>query len=327
MAAKRSYSKKKSMVGDVAAEIYANLNKVITDLTTSERWPQLLKAMAQKNGTEIGRYSFGNMLLIWAQMPEASAVCSYKAWRERGRQVLKDSTSIRINAPMQVKSKDADGKIIKDKDGKEKTHTIFKLIPVFDISQTEPVWQDPHGMQITPSLGAVKIAKKLQGDAPATMIEVVTEQINALGYTVQFANLNGPNGAAVPSHKRVMIQMGMADAQTAKTLAHELGHLLFDHVGDLAEYSKHQGKAETEAESFAYMVCAYYGLDSATYSAPYISTWAGSDAKQVEKTVQATGDAVLKTFRAFLATVEAPEQETAPEEPVGAEPRVQAAMF
>jgi antirestriction protein ArdC len=101
----------------------------------------------------------------------------------------------------------------------------------------------------------------------------------------------------------------MSPAQTAKTLAHELGHIMLDHVADFAEYAQHKGRAETEAESFAFMVSAHFGLDSAAYSAPYITSWAGTDPDTVLKAVQETGDAVLKAFRAFLKDTESPQDE------------------
>jgi hypothetical protein len=92
-------------------------------------------------------------------------------------------------------------------------------------------------------------------------------------------------------------------------LVHELGHILADHVSDLAEYREHRGIAETVAESFAYMVSAYYKLDTASYSAPYIATWAGKDPEDVMKAVQQVGKQVLSMFRAFVKSVESPELE------------------
>lgn len=310
--------KKKSIVKDIAKEIHAQLADTVQQLVTSDGWAKLLVSLAEKNGTEIGRYSFGNMLLILVQCPEATAVCSFKAWKERGRSVVKGAKSIRINAPMSVTEKDAKGQPVLDKNGNEKKRTLFKLIPVFDVSQTEPIWQNAgsdHTLTITPTVSRPKSIGKVKGAAPAHMWGALEQQITALGYTVKRGNTGHANGVSIPANKTVIVSDTLDDAHAHKTLAHELGHLLFDHVADLSEYQTHQGRMETEAESFAFMVCSYYGLDSAAYSAPYIGSWAGKDPEKVMKTVQATGDAVLKAFRAFLAVVEAPSEEKVPEVP------------
>lgn len=308
MAAKKSYSTRKKIVQDLAAELHAKLLQSVGDLVTSEGWPKLLAAMTSKNGTEIGRYSFGNMLLIWMQCPEATAVCSFNAWKERGRSVVKGAKSLRINAPVTVRDKD------KDKDGEEKTFVAFRMIPVFDVSQTEPTWQDPHGMTITPSLTHPAHAIRLQGDAPAALQKAVTGCIQEMGYTVEIQHTGSANGLTDPKTKRVLVSETASQAQQAKTLAHELGHLLLGHTEDMAEYHQHRGSAETAAESFAYMVCTHYGLDSATYSAPYIGSWAGKDPEEILKAVQETGDKVLKAFRGFLL-----DQEASADEKISAE--------
>lgn len=306
MAAKRSAAKSPSAAQQIAKELHQQLVDSVTDLVTSDAWPKLLQAMVQKNGTELSRFSFNNMLMILSQCPEATAVVTAKAWGERGRWMLKGSKAIRVYAPLSVK----------DREDENKTKIVgFRMIPEFDVSQTEPTWQHEGADTyfITPAVGRrPSVVKQLQGDAPAKMWQDVAGQIEQLGYTIERGNTGGANGYTEPKTMKVRVSDQVSPAQATKTLAHELAHILADHVSDMAEYQEHRGFAETVAESFAFMVCAYYKLDSTQYSAPYIGTWAGrEDAEQILKTVTRAGSQVLAMFRTFVAAVESPKAEQA----------------
>jgi hypothetical protein len=301
---KRSAKASPSKAKQLAKELQDQLANEITKLVTSDAWPQLLKAMAEKNGTELSRFSFQNMLMVLMQCPEASAVASFKAWGERGRGIIKGSKSIRVYAPITAK----------DRENEDKTKVVgFRAIPEFDVSQTEPRWQDPthNSLFITPTLSRLSIAKRLEGDAPEEMWDDVAAQITALGYTVERGATGSANGYTDPKSKTVRVSDAVSEAQAAKTLAHELGHILAGHTDDYAEYAQHRGAAETVAESFAWMVCQYYGLESVAYSAPYIGVWAGKDPEKVLKTVQEVGTQTLKMFRAYVMDVEIPSTEGA----------------
>lgn len=309
----------KNVSKDLAKELHNQLTAKVAELVSSNGWANLLLTLAEKNGTEIGRYSFSNMLLIWVQLPSATAVCSYKAWGERGRQVLKGSKSLRINAPMNIKDKDENGKVAKDQNGNEKTRVFFKMIPVFDVSQTEPTWQNGgnHLLTITPALPRPRSLAPITGDVPAGMWDDLAGQITQLGYAVERGDTGSANGYTQPKTMTVRVSDAIPEGHAHKTLAHELGHVMFDHVSDMAEYQAHQGRWETEAESFAFMVSAYYGLDSSAYSAPYIGHWAGETPEEILKTVQETGNRVLKAFRSYLRTTETPEAEQVAQEASG----------
>lgn len=76
------------------------------------------------------KYSERNAALILLQMPTATDVAAFGAWRARGRMVMKGQKSLRILAPAGVKEEEKNGK-------KEVVRRFFKAISVFDISQTE----------------------------------------------------------------------------------------------------------------------------------------------------------------------------------------------
>lgn len=293
-------SKSQAAAKQISIEIMEQLTETVATLVNSDAWPKLLAAMVSKDGTELSRFSFNNLLLILMQCPEASAVVTSKAWAARGRFPQKGSKSLRIYSPISVKD---------DRDSSRTKIVGFRMQAEFDVSQTEPMWQNPHNMIITPTVGRPSSVKQLQGEAPADMWGDVSRQITNLGYTIETGNTGDAMGVTDPKNKIVHISHTASPAQAAKTLAHELGHILADHVSDLAEYGKHRGVAETVAESFAYMVSAFYGLDSAQYSAPYIGTWAGKDPEVVQKAVQDCGKQVLAMFRGFVTAL-APSEET-----------------
>jgi antirestriction protein ArdC len=80
-------------------------------------------------------YSERNATLIVMQCPAAREVHGYTAWKSEGRQVRKGEHGIRILAPAghSEAERDESGQEIK------KGRQFYKLISVFDISQTDPI--------------------------------------------------------------------------------------------------------------------------------------------------------------------------------------------
>ena len=72
----------------------------------------------------------------------------------------------------------------------------------------------------------------------------------------------------------------MAQAQTVKTLVHEIAHSLLHNDGDTSSQVK-----EVEAESVAYTVCQHLGIDSGVYSFGYVAGWAGGDREALKKSL------------------------------------------
>src|SRR5438445_4259264 len=101
----------------------------------SETLNQYLAAMGRFH-----RYSWGNVLLINSQRPDATQVAGFHTWHDLGRWVKKGEKGIMIFAPMLVKEKDATGPDVAK--GAAKSDQIFRLAGfrtayVFDASQTE----------------------------------------------------------------------------------------------------------------------------------------------------------------------------------------------
>ena len=81
-----------------------------------------------------------------------------------------------------------------------------------------------------------------------------------------------------------------------KTLTHEVAHYL-DPELELAP----RGEAETVAEATAFIIAAHQGIDTGSYSFPYIAAWAGTQdgpalLKQVMGRVQAIAHRLLEAL-------------------------------
>src|SRR5690554_1322316 len=106
-------------------EALATLQTKVADMLNSNTWKEALAF--RKN---FHQYSMTNVLLIWAQKPDATQVAGYRKWQELGRQVRKGEKSLAVLAPIIVKDKDSD-------DPNARKLVGFKTARVFDISQTD----------------------------------------------------------------------------------------------------------------------------------------------------------------------------------------------
>src|SRR3979409_1282986 len=83
-------------------------------------------------------YSFGNILEIARQKPDATRVAGMYAWNQLGRKVIKGQKGIRILAPMigirKKRDKEAEKNITKQN---QPVLVGFRSAYVFDVSQTE----------------------------------------------------------------------------------------------------------------------------------------------------------------------------------------------
>lgn len=243
------------------------LEQGVKEVFTSDKYIEYLKFMSKFTS-----YSVNNIILIMMQMPEAQLVAGYKAWQKKfNRQVKKGEHGITILAPCQHK------KEIENEDGEttEISWTSFRAVTVFDISQTEGE-SIPTGC-VTMLTGEVEgyeeLISKLEGIAP---VPVAYENIEG-----------GANGYFSHKEKRIVIQEGMSQQQTIKTLVHEISHaVLHDKEAGEAKDADRNTR-EVQAESVAYTVCSMLGLDTSDYSFGYVAGWStGKEAKELNASME-----------------------------------------
>jgi len=245
-------------------ELMEKLKSGIQGTFTSEHFQKYLRMASLFHG-----YSFRNTLLILMQKPDASQVAGFGVWKKLNRHVLRGEKGIEIFAPVTVKAKvettqhNEDGTIKVDGQGNPVT-TIetkpllrFKVTHVFDVSQT-------NGKPLP------EICPLLQGsvDNYADVFQALKE---VSPFPVVFEHLHdGSHGYCDFSNEKIALDYGMSDAQTIKTLIHEIGHATLQH----AVSGKPRKQAEVEAEATAFIVADHLGLDTSEYSFDYIAAWA-----------------------------------------------------
>lgn len=260
---------------DRVAELLERLHTEVAALITSADWQAWLRVAARFH-----RYSCNNLLLVYAQRPDATNVAGYRHWQTLGRQVRRGEHGIAILAPCTRRVTDTD-----DATGETADHTVvrgFRAVTVFDIAQTDG---DPLPTPAAPAL--------VDGDAPAHLLERLAAEITAAGFTYDRAALSlihaGANGLTDYTTRTVTVRPDLPDAHAAKTTAHELAHVLMHGPNRAAGMTRAQ--VEVEAESVAYIVCTAAGLDPASYSFPYVAGWSGGDIARVTTTATRVVDA------------------------------------
>lgn len=229
------------------------------------------------------RYSFGNVLLIWTQRPNATQVAGMKTWNALGRTVKKGEKGIMIFAPFlkkvrmaveQVESSDPDVtaesfEATGSAQEKEAQMLVgFKSVYVFDVSQTD-------GKPL-PELEVGKPSMGDDGDAE----ELFRKILKASPVPVDYEEIVGSsNGYYMPKERKIVLSNALTAAQRCKTLLHELAHYLSLDPSSSSDFSR--SHEELIAEGAAYIVSAHFGLDSSDYSVPYVAGWARGELKEI----------------------------------------------
>jgi hypothetical protein len=127
-------------------------------------------------------------------------------------------------------------------------------------------------------------------------------------FQVPHPGMQGPNGVTDFFARTVIVRPELSDAQTSKTLAHELGHVLL-HAPSQRPVGLTRPEAEVEAESVAFIVAEAHGLDTSRYTLPYVTGWSEGDLELLAR----SAERVISTSHTILrrtpppATLELPE--------------------
>ena len=99
---------------------------------------------------------------------------------------------------------------------------------------------------------------------------------------VSFRPIDGEaNGYYDRTALEIVVDSTNAPVQQAKTLIHEIAHAWHDMTDPDFDTSPREDR-EVIAESVAYVVCSYLGIDTADYSFGYVGVWGGSDMKKFQ---------------------------------------------
>ena len=292
-------------------EITARLEQGVQAIFDSDRYKEFLTAMSKFHD-----YSLNNTILI--AMQGGNLVMGFRQWeKEFDRHVKKGEKGIKIFAPAPYKVKklvdkidpetrkpmlDREGKPIKEE--KEITVPAFKVITVFDISQTEG--KEFPDLSVKPLLADVEQYEDFFAALEkASPVPIAFEQIT-----------NGANGYFSLTDKRIAIKEGVSELQAVKTAIHEIAHAKLHDV-DLNAPPEEQNRVdrhtrEVEAESVAYTVCQHFGLDTSDYSFGYVAGWSSgkemTELKASLETIQATAKEIITEIEGHFTELQQQRQ-------------------
>jgi len=282
---------------DELHQITDKLEKGVKDVFQSDKYKQFLNVMAK-----FPRYSVNNTMLIMMQRPDAQLCQSFTGWKQMGRYVKKGEKGISILAPAPYKIEreqtkldekgrpvfDADGEPVKEK--VEVTIRAFKVVKTFDLSQTD-------GKEL-PTIGPSELVGNIEGYPKLLQ---ALQEISPV--PVSFELIDGDaKGFYHLEDKKIVVQDGMSEVQTIKTLLHEMAHEKLhdkDNVPEAKDISRN-GK-EVEAESVAYVVCQHYGINTSDYSFSYVAGW--SEGKETPE-LKASLDKIRQTASEFIYQID-----------------------
>ena len=269
------------------AEITAGIEKGIKDLWQSDRYKRYLQVMSRFH-----HYSVNNTMLIYMQNPNASLVAGYKKWEKNfGRHVKRGEKGIQIIAPTPFKKKVEEEKLDPDtkapmlnEDGtvmmeeKEITVPMYRVVSVFDVSQTD-------GKPLP------KLAADLRGNVRYySMFMEALRRTSPVHMSFQALppNMDGYFNAEA---QEIKLREGMSEIQTFCAAIHEITHATLHDYEKQRMAAQEEGKdppkpksrqtEEIEAESVAYTVSQYYGIDTSPNSFGYLAGW--SEGKEMSE--------------------------------------------
>lgn len=273
------------VAGDIAG-LNQHLKKGVKQYLNSEHYKHYLDKMSQLNN-----YSSRNIQLILAQNPNAKYVTSLNKWnKEFGRYINKGEKALKIIAPNIHLKKDSEGNPMLDKEGKPVTYMTFQVKSVFDVSQTK-------GKELPKALQPVKenlsdldyanLYRSLKTIADNNHVQVRFEQLD-----------NGRRGRYNPKNNEIVIHKDMGKAQIIKTFLHETAHSELHHSHHPQKENLTYSNAELQAESVAYVVASYYGMDTAEHSFGYLAKW--TDDKKALSDLEAQLDIVQQEAKSLI---------------------------
>ena len=282
-------------------ELTDKLAEGIQNLFSSDKYKDYLKSMSHFHN-----YSSRNVMLIHQQLPGATRVASFKTWKEKfNRSPKRGEKSLRIFAPIERKPEtklmekldpqtgapmlDKDGNVIMEEMTALNSRSIsFKLVPVFDVSQTvgEPLPQ---------------LAEDLTGNVEH--YEAFLDTLKTVSpLPIVFEPMKEGQDGYCRFGEQIGIREGMSEIQTVSAIIHEITHAKLHDKSKLAEDAEPTTKSvkEIEAESVSYVVCQKYGIETGGNSFGYLASWGSHDLKEV----QASLDTIRKEANDLINAID-----------------------
>lgn len=253
------------------------------------------------NIVKFNNYSYNNQFLIWLQKPNANYVAPLRTFNKMGYRINSNEKGIKILIPnfytiVKIKTEedgkymlkplfaltDAEKEKYKNKDDDSISYhsqklSNFKVGTVFDASQTTMPLDEINE----------KLNPVLEDDRAEGMEDTFIKAIYRDGFKVRYEEKieSGAKGYCDFKNNEIVVLKGLSNLMRLKVVIHEYAHsLAHKHLlNNNMDYQLHRNKYETEAESIAYVVSKYLGLDTGSYSQMYLYSWSkDKDFKEID---------------------------------------------
>ncbi len=266
--------------------------QAVEALKTSDGWRQWLGARRHFHN-----YSLANQLLIALQCPDATRVAGFRSWLKLGYCVRRGEQALRIWVPIPpskraIQQWDADGA-----DLALKPVTRFKLGPVFDRSQVDPLPPPAEPVPLDPPIHPPV------GSQLAWAFQPLVALAGQLNCRVVIEPMpDGRGGYFEPASRTIALNERNSVNHQIKTLVHELGHALVAREVELGETRLTYSQEELVVESVAYTVCGTIRLDTTSFSIPYLACWSEDTELKVIEQAATLIDEVAKRIEDAVLT-------------------------
>ena len=232
-------------------------------LKTSDGWQRWLSLRRHFH-----RYSLANQLLIALQKPDATRVAGFRAWLKLGYAVRRGERSLKIWVPIPPSKQKLAEWRANGADPADRPRTFFRLGPVFDRSQVDPLPPPAEPVPLDPPI------VPLEGDDLGWAWPKLVCLASDVGSDVTVKPLPaGCGGLHDLTTLAIDINEDASVNQRVKTLVHELGHRLVRAEAQEGEAPMTYDEEELVVESVAFTVCGSLGFDTSGYSIPYLASW------------------------------------------------------
>ena len=282
-------------------ELTDKLEAGMKELYNSGKYKDYLKSMSN-----FYQYSTNNIMLIHQQMPNATKIASFKLWDEKfNRHVKKGESGLYIYAPIAVKEPetklmekldpetgapllDENGKVIMEEMTALSNIPRFKLVPVFDISQT-------HGDPLP------ELVENISGDvAQYTAFIDTLKAVSPL--PIEFEPMQENQDGYCDFGNKIGIRDNMSETQTVCAVVHEMTHARLHDRQNIVENAEPKTKRarEIEAESIAYVVCQHYGIETSPNSFGYLAEYGSRDMSELKTSL----DIIRKESNSLITAID-----------------------
>ncbi|QPA60606.1 LPD25 domain-containing protein [Lysinibacillus sphaericus] len=256
-------------------------------------------------------YSLRNATLIQSQFMGASAVGSFKFWKDKGVSVKKGEKGIKIFVPTPVTYFNRDGEWIQlqyanprekiqIKNGtlETKKKLFFDIGHVFEYTQTDA---REKGMPVSEIFGQYYQDGVIDNeDEMLAALHKVSENVGFEILPIPPRELGVAKGVAYPNEKIIALNPRNTAYENVTTLLHELAHARL-HTPDVRD-SFTKAEREFQAEMVSYVVASRYGIDTENFSLSYLAGWTQQGKELKDKEMLLNG--VRTAASEFIETID-----------------------